>query len=626
MLRIWSPIHTAVLHLFLYIRSSNTEKGVDCTMKRPLYRLGVMLLALVLVLALPVTSFAATANEWDTSKSKTATNLDGNYISNITLSLPSAQETLETDVVFVLDKSTSDTVENQALKMLESLTAQVTSTGAKVNVGVVIFNREAHRVCELTALTAESLPNIENAIKTNISSGTNTHAGMLAGAAMLDEDTDVSPNRKYLIFVSDMLTYLFDDNNTVTSITTEQFFNEASAVKSAKSNEMAGVSMKYPNGSNIFEGTTVANYLEKIASFINNDGKKYWVPYLTTNANEVTVTLKSNINEIGVKTLDDEEFAKYVGDDSVFNHANNLDVALYKTYEVFKSCVDKNYHCYALMADTSSYDPSKYPWVPQYIAYLAEISGNGSVDFDDIQNDIYYLLDRGSFVVDYMGYTDDYNFDFVNEASEITLKVGDTNYVVDQAPNPPEVETSHYYFINPNSLQNDGFNPDFELIYDKGNGTTEEHFTWKINVPVSNFAPVQLTYSVKLVNPKTEPGTYGTYDEDGSKGYTELYTNNSATLYPIDTNGDKGASEDFNKPTVSYTISAPETQTPVPTYPVYYPDYSEEPAATPTPTPFVPSDETSPKTGAGDAALPALLIVALAAAGVAVVSMRKRAR
>lgn len=60
--------------------------------------------------------------EWKVSKSKTATNLvkqsDGTYTSDVTLSLPSAEEQLVSDVVFVLDKSTSAGLEQQALTML----------------------------------------------------------------------------------------------------------------------------------------------------------------------------------------------------------------------------------------------------------------------------------------------------------------------------------------------------------------------------------------------------------------------------------------------------------------------------------------------------------------------------
>ena len=66
---------------------------------------------------------------------------------------------------------------------------------------------------------------------------------------------------------------------------------------------------------------------------------------------------------------------------------------------------------------------------------------------------------------------------------------------------------------------------------------------------------MQLSYVVKLSNPQTAEGTYGEYDANGSQGKTALYTNNSAALYPVDSNGNKGASQVFPKPTVSYTVA-----------------------------------------------------------------------
>ncbi len=66
---------------------------------------------------------------WDVSRSKTATNLDENYESKVTLSLPSAEEHLVTDVVFVLDESScSEPVKAEVAKMLETLYAQVKNT------------------------------------------------------------------------------------------------------------------------------------------------------------------------------------------------------------------------------------------------------------------------------------------------------------------------------------------------------------------------------------------------------------------------------------------------------------------------------------------------------------------
>lgn len=80
---------------------------------------------------------------------------------------------------------------------------------------------------------------------------------------------------------------------------------------------------------------------------------------------------------------------------------------------------------------------------------------------------------------------------------------------------------------------------------------------WEINVPVSNFAPVELTYSVKLTNPQSADGTYGHFDADGSEHFDSLLTNLNATLYPVDSNGDQGMPEYFAKPTVSYTNTTP---------------------------------------------------------------------
>ena len=58
--------------------------------------------------------------------------------------------------------------------------------------------------------------------------------------------------------------------------------------------------------------------------------------------------------------------------------------------------------------------------------------------------------------------------------------------------------------------------------------------------------PVQLTYTVKLVNPKNNPGeSYGRYDEDGSEEYDGLYTNQKAVLHPVGSDQEKGKTEVF---------------------------------------------------------------------------------
>ena len=80
---------------------------------------------------------------------------------------------------------------------------------------------------------------------------------------------------------------------------------------------------------------------------------------------------------------------------------------------------------------------------------------------------------------------------------------------------------------------------------------------------------MQLTYTVKLINPKTADGTYGKYDRDGSQHYEGLYTNQEAVLYPVDSRGNEYRPEEFPKPTVSYVVE----------------HGSQEPGSDPTPTP-----------------------------------------
>ena len=152
---------------------------------------------------------------WDISKSKTATQLDENYRSQVTLSLPAKSEKLVSDVVFVLDKSTSTQIENQTLDMLENLQTQISQTNAKVKVGIVIFNKEANVFGWFDL--ENDLDDIKKAIFKEITSGTNCHAGLLAGKELLDQDQEVAAKRKYMVFVSDGITYMYNQKATVTA-------------------------------------------------------------------------------------------------------------------------------------------------------------------------------------------------------------------------------------------------------------------------------------------------------------------------------------------------------------------------------------------------------------------------
>lgn len=475
---------------------------------------------------------------WDHSKSKTATNLDENYESKVTLSLPSAEEQLESDVVFVLDKSSCATeVTDSALEMLADLNASIKNSGAIVNVGVVQFAGRATTACPLTPLTEEAIAEdgeIYMAFsEQRIKDGTNIQAGLLEAQKILAADTDVSNNRKYVVLVTDGLSYLFLEGDEVKSV-----YNaiDADGQRVWCSLSAWSVANGFGDGSYEIPGGDWDTYFATIKNNVAKDGDQY----------------VHNFDEYG-SMCDNGIPPTYVpmGSDSK-DHALSLDRAIYEANKVYESMEASGYHCYAVYKA----EPGSKPVGD---AFVQELNNGQILDFDDIQDDIFYLLDAGSSVVDVIGYgkddsesKNDYNFDFVNDIKTLSLTVGGKPLSVRELA-PDGNGTSAYGFYDPNNASGDN---DFVLRYYKNgqDGNSDECFVWEINVPVSNFAPVQLTYTVKLTNPQTVEGVYGKYDEDGSEGYTSLYTNKEATLYPVDSNGDSGVPENFPKPTVSYTV------------------------------------------------------------------------
>ena len=444
--------------------------------------------------------------EWDHSKNKTATEFDKDFNSRVTLSLPSAEKELVSDVVFVLDKSTSATVENQALGMLKQLKEKAAEDGATVKVGVVIFNKEAH-VTEWKDLVTE-YDAIEDAITQKISSGTNTHAGLLAAQKMLEDDKNVEDSRKHMIFVSDGITYMFEES--AQAINSQQATNGEYAIMAG--NDCWGI----------------RHYCKGGDQFIPND----WNTYLQD--------VESHLDEV-------EQYIQPYDNMSQENHIprgntvlpTTVDVALYKTAKLYHELSEK-YHCYAVLGDTGV---TNYPWGPNFMTYLAD---GKKVSFDDIQKDIYYLLDAGSQVVDIIGQGkddkgNDYNFDVAN-LENMTITVGGVKLNKEMIQSDEFPGSTTYGFFKGEIA--DG-NYDFVVTYypdGVADGETREHFVWSINVPVGNFAPAQFSYDVHLTNPQKAKGEY------------KVETNVEAVLTPKDSNGTAGSTETFPVPELTYEV------------------------------------------------------------------------
>lgn len=466
---------------------------------------------------------------WDHSKDKTATELDNNFNSRVTLSLPSAEKELVSDVVFVLDKSScEEDVTTEALAMLADLGASVKDTGASIKVGAVQFAGRAVVSCELTELTEEAIAEggaIYSGLKDGkIKSGTNLQAGLLEAQKMLEADTDVEDSRKYVIVITDGLTRQFlAEDGTLMAI-----YNglDADGGRVWGSPSSWCVANGFVDGVYGIPGGDWNTYYAAVKENVAKDGNTY-----AHNYDEYGSTPKG-------ENIPDPHVPQ--GETSL-THALCLDRAIYEADKVYSELEAANYHCYAVFADDSTTNELG----KAFVEYL----NDGSVlDFDMIQNDIYYLLDAGSQVVDIIGQGkdnkgNDYNFDVAN-LDNMTITVGGVKLNKEKIQSEEFPGSTTYGFFEGEIA--DG-NYDFVVTYypdgvADADGETREHFVWSINVPVGNFAPAQFSYDVHLTNPQKAKGEY------------KVETNVEAVLTPVDSNGTVGSAETFPVPELTYEV------------------------------------------------------------------------
>ena len=548
--------------------------------------------------------------ELDVSRSKTATELDANKQSTVTLSLPSAQEELTSDIVFVLDKSQCGNASAEAAKELVSqLLAQQELKKAKLKVGVIAFGGTAKVTRALSEVTsAEDLSDSVTKAAAKGLHGSNIQSGLIEADKMLAVDTAVSDNRKYVILISDGHTYEFskegeydtyvDGAAQFTGLKTYGIYseNDLYAYAYGISYTIHNLHDQYYTGDYNADGTnkdgwtgsylTASQYKTGKAGDSNEVGNVYEMPYGTWDAYlkhitevvgtdngkyDVELHYKDYGNNyvdydnqvIGNKMSRVERAAeadrilganKYIkcgldaaGNDNQLMHASGVDRAVYEAYNKYASMAEK-YHCYPIYVNRAgAYDRAMttQDYGYQLMNALGEISNNTGTDvgtpnapvaenldteklsniFSGIGNEILYAVGAGSTVEDKMGSA----FNFVPGTLKLTVggkglasaTVGNVVYFGDRAD---MLNEQHYRF---------------KVAYDPA----ADAFLWTINENVSNFAPVQLSYIVKLVDPKTAAGTY-----------TEP-TNEYAKLTPRDSAGNQGKELPFPVPKVSYTVN-----------------------------------------------------------------------
>lgn len=466
---------------------------------------------------------------------KTATELDENLETKVTLSFPGKREAEPSDVVFVLDKSGASAqmdIYNQAKDFLGQISQKAKADGLDIKVGVVLFNKVGNIQQPLTDVVT-GYDDILNAMNSSLHSGTNMDAGLLAAKSILDADTAVKAENKHVILISDGATYLYCKNGDYTKPYTRSFGNpkeqknpETGAAYPYGSNKMGGIWeyqsrqdnlnnawKKFSDGSTNFifseamkDPEKLGEYLEYYRDQYENSDKnwaQYDYEYTDAAANNGTT------NPIPVDV----------------NAPCNIDVAFWSTDDAFQSMAKAGYDMNVYYKNISDFNDGQV-----FLQYLTRNSNNGQLDtdFNKLKAKLVDKIAADSTVEDLIGN----NFDFVNDASKISLNVAGEDLA------PEKIDETTYGF----GKRADGTYR-FTLKYTAGEN---EKLVFTLNEVAVPAKPVVLTYSEVLVNKPTEAGTH------------TLKVNESATLHPVDGNGMPGDAYEFPVPTVTYTVAAPE--------------------------------------------------------------------
>ena len=362
-------------------------------------------------------------------------------------------------------------------------------------------------------------------MKTKYSGGTNIHAGLLAGKEALEEHTNVSASRKYLVLVSDGSTYLYSkDGNWASDTPFTRSYHPANPYNSFSGgywdngyyepNNYPEVNVPRPKDTS--EIAAWQNYLEDVeARNTESHGDDY----------DYHCNYDLNFNQ-------GKPSADYKPQPCVERSANNRDMAFYYADQTWQQMREAGYNLFSIATKDGSAGAGNSDDSRCFMNYL---NGGQSLDFSDIKNEIFYAVGRGSTVEDCMGYDtrngNNYNFDLV--PSSLILTVGGQSLASLQDGNT-------YYFGDADVSKEDWR---FKVVYTPADDGKEK-FVWTINEAVSNFSRVQLSYQLRL------------RDDARTSKDNYFYTNISATLKPMDSKGHIGSNQTFDRPRVTFGADA----------------------------------------------------------------------
>ena len=496
------------------------------------------------------------------SKSKTATPLDtSTWTSNVTLSLPSAEYEPVIDVVFILDDTYAGNgiFKDAATGLLNELSEK---KNLDVNVGIVNFDAVARDWVAATTNSkhsglvslknTEGLTALQNAIATKLDKNNDGQTKKI-GATNIEWPLEMAQNmlasgkgtEKYAILFSDMYGYVYRGDLIIDGQTYENVPLSKRLYAGESKFYQGSLSMgtKYQSFADVYAHRNDEENQTTDGFFRDSSWDSYWSIYSGHMQIPTNPATEDSADPFGVP-----------GGYSGFEKSTCL------VYDRLLQMKQAGINISIVNNDFAPGDIREVGYVQSIKNDMLDTLEQKGISviktqenvtaedmtnvFDTLKDQLIQVVSAGSTVTDKIGT----NFDFVG-LNTMSLKIGDNTIpgVIDEATNTI-------------TFKHGGKDNAHVVVYD----SSADSFTWTINEDVTKDARVQLTYSVKLTKPETAAGTYGVTDLNGDgkvdgtdTTYTDtdaLYTNESATMVPKDSNGNTGVEQTFPMPSVSYTI------------------------------------------------------------------------
>ena len=496
---------------------------------------------------------------------KTATDLV-NDKTDVTLSVGGKSAKENVAVMFLLDKSTSQGIRDEAAEMLDEL---ATKTNTNILYDVVIFSGTARSSGWQNIQDTTTLKTIKNNfVNGDVTSGTNMSAGILKAktdrAILKKEHTEYTET--YLITLSDGITYVWseEDQGPVYCVPVKNIGNSATETKILTGPDVWNMMYDYGDSlQKIYGG--VSQFLSAMTSKIA----------ATRTDNHVKV-FDSSENPIETYIYNPTETKK-----ATDKYACGPEAAMYYSITGYAELANEFTKTFAYAVpelDESGQDNEEnwtlFPWGREVMEYCKSISFNKTWDgnvsntnpgkiFSGIKNVIYYEILSGS-ITDVIGadfsLTDQTltqnTFTLTVNGKAVTANAPNSNVITfgtaDKSGNYPYVLTYYkgkavqdqgkttYTITSSDGNTSYTYTP-FDTTGEVNGSVSDEFFVLEMNVPVVS---LDLKYNLSLTSKRTASGTY------------EVPTNESATLAYTSANQSDGTVDfvDFNEPTVSYTV------------------------------------------------------------------------